>query len=136
MGELPESMLQLLLEPSPGPNGEPPFEQPNEFGEPAKFNGDGTPFQPQPPVPVNSWDNHEEHIHWHNHYRKTQEFELLPDLNKKAFELHVQLHQMALMANIVNQQGQMVQQNQQPQQEEPFGEGGPEEGGEQPEQFQ
>lgn len=137
MSELPESMLQLLLEPSPGPNGEPPFEQPNEFGEPTKFNGDGTPFQPQPPVPVNSWDNHEEHIHWHNHYRKTQEFELLPDLNKKAFELHVQLHQMALMANIVNQQGQVVQQNQQPQQEDPFMEGAPEEGGgEQPEQFQ
>lgn len=98
MADLPDSMLQLLLEPAPGEGGTAPYEAPGPNGKPQQFNGDGSPFQPQPPVPVNSWDNHEEHIYWHNHYRKTQEFELLSPLKKKAFELHVQLHQLALAA--------------------------------------
>jgi hypothetical protein len=108
MADLPEKMLKLLLEPAPGPNGEPPQQFPGPDGKPIWFNGDGTPFQPQPPVPVNSWDDDEQHIHWHNHFRKTQEFELLSPLKKKAFELHVQLHQMALMADLANQQGQVI----------------------------
>lgn len=112
MANIPEKMLQLLLEPAPGPNGEEPMEVQNPTtGQPVRLNGDGTPFQPQPPIPVNSWDNHEAHIMWHNHFRKTQEFELLPDLNKQAFEMHVQLHQLALQANIVNQQNQIIQAN-------------------------
>ena len=61
MADAPEKMLALLLNPAPGPNGEPPTEQPNpeDPKTPHKFNGDGSPFQPQPPVPVNSLDNHE-----------------------------------------------------------------------------
>lgn len=113
MASLPESVLGLLLNPAPGPNGEPPLD---EF-----TNGDGTPFQPQPPIPVNSWDNHEEHIRWHNHFRKTQQFEMLPDLNKQAFELHVQLHQMALMATIQNHMGMNVSEPEEPEFNE-FGE--------------
>lgn len=117
MSDLPEKMLELLLNPAPGPNGEPPYEEPgmpDEFGNPGKpqqRNGDGSPFQPQPPVPVNSWDNHEQHIQWHNHYRKSQEFELLSDIRKQAFELHVQLHQIAYSSQIVNQQDQMLEDN-------------------------
>lgn len=112
MCDIPEQMLKLLLEPAPGPNGEEPIEIMHpQTGQPVQLNGDGTPFQPQPPIPVNSWDNHEAHIMWHNHFRKTQEFELLPDLNKQAFEMHVQLHQLAMQANIVNQQNQIIQAN-------------------------
>lgn len=116
MSDLPDKMLQLLLEPAPGPNGEPPYEMPGGIDPmtgqqlpPQQMNGDGTPFQPQPPIPVNSWDNHEEHIRWHNHYRKTQQFELLSPLKKKAFEMHVQLHQQATMNGTMNQQGQQLQ---------------------------
>lgn len=49
----------------------------------------------EPVLPVNSWDNHEAHIMYHNNYRKTQEFELLDDLVKQEFELHIQMHQVA-----------------------------------------
>ena len=133
MAEIPEKMLQLLLEPAPGPNGEPPIEGPPGMdGKPTQLNGDGTPFQPQPPIPVNSWDNHEQHVQWHNHYRKSQEFEMLPELNKKAFELHVQLHQIALSAqmqgfggNTIPQPGQEQQQQEgEFQEESEYGEGG------------
>lgn len=111
MCDIPENMLRVMLEPVPGPGGEPPYEVMDPTsGRPIQFNGDNTPFQPQPPIPVNSWDNHQEHIHWHNQFRKTQEFELLPELNKKAFEMHVQLHQMAGMAMLINQQQQIIQQ--------------------------
>jgi hypothetical protein len=118
MSDLPDKLTALLLSPSPGPNGEPPFELPGPVdpytgqpGTPQQMNGDGTPFQPQPPVPVNSWDNHEQHIQWHNHYRKSQEFELLSEVKKQAFELHVQLHQIAYSSQVVNQQGQVLEDN-------------------------
>lgn len=114
MSDLPDKLITLLMNPAPGPNGEPPYEEPN-FMDPTQpgqqMNGDGTPFQPQPPVPVNSWDNHEEHIQWHNHYRKSQEFELLSEPKKQAFELHVQTHQIVLQSQIVNQQQQLIQDN-------------------------
>lgn len=129
MAELPEQLLTLLLSPAPGPNGEEPIQDPASGQH---FNGDGTPFQPQPPIPVNSWDDHEQHIHWHNQYRKTQQFELLPEANKRAFELHVQLHQMSLSMDIVNTQGQTIVKNKQ---EAPPGFGNEEEGQEeQPEE--
>lgn len=113
MADLPDKMLALLLNPSPGPNGESPFEIPGPDGKPQQMNGDGTPFQPQPPVPVNSWDNHEEHIRWHNHFRKTQEFELLSEPKKKAFELHVQLHQVALTSQMIGYGGNTLNGGQQ-----------------------
>lgn len=113
MSTMDPNILELALRPQPGFNGEPPqtIEMPGPDGmpQPMQFNGDGTPFQPQSPIPVNSWDNHEEHIHWHNHFRKTQEFELLHPLQKEAFELHVQTHQISIQANIMNQQGMMLQ---------------------------
>lgn len=113
MCDVPDEMLELLLRPAPGPNGEPPqtFPSPVPGQAPITLNGDGTPFTPQPPVPVNTWDNHEAHIMHHNNFRKTQEFELLSDLKKEGFEMHVQLHQMALLTEIVNQQNQIIQPN-------------------------
>lgn len=44
----------------------------------------------------NSWDNHEAHIHYHNMYRKSQEFSSAPDVVKQLFEMHVNIHQQAL----------------------------------------
>lgn len=100
-----------LNEPPVGPDG-----QPNEYAE---------PFMPQPPIPVNSWDDHQQHEHYHNQYRKTQEFELLDDYKKQAFELHVQAHQQAMMGpldgiygmNSAHLDPEMAQQQQQQQQE-------------------
>lgn len=123
MADAPDKMLELLLNPAPGPEGQPPYEAPQYapqdpamegMGGPPQpvgmqqMNGDGTPFVPKPPVPVNSWDNHAEHIRWHNHFRKTQEFEMLSDLKKQAFELHVQLHQIALQGAMMNQMGMQL----------------------------
>ena len=50
----------------------------------------------------NSFDNHQIHIEQHNKFRKTQQFEILPQEIKAAFELHVQLHKEA--ANVEMQQ--------------------------------
>jgi hypothetical protein len=124
MAAAPEKLLMLLLNPAPAPDGTPPpppMVDPNT-GQEVKFNGDGTPFQPQPPFPVNSWDNHEEHIHWHNFFRKTQQFEQLSEVQKEAFEMHVQLHQLALQSQLVNQQGQILEDNSGMQQEPPLDE--------------
>lgn len=114
IAEMPEKLLAMFMSPQPDPQtGNPPFEgEPNPVtGKPQQMNGDGTPFEPQPPIPVNSYDNHEAHIQWHNQYRKTEEFEILSDAHKKAFELHVQLHQLAIQTNQVNMGGQIIQQN-------------------------
>jgi hypothetical protein len=49
-------------------------------------------------IPVNTWDNHQLHIEVHNRYRKTQSFELLPQMAKDQFEAHVTMHAQALNA--------------------------------------
>ncbi len=56
----------------------------------------GQPQMPPPVLPPNSWDNHQAHIAVHNRFRKTQQFELLPDAVKQIFEQHVTLHMYAL----------------------------------------
>lgn len=111
--DAPDDVMKMLMEPPYGPEGEPPMEIP-DLEDPSGnstmwLNWDGTPFQPQPPIPVNSWDNHEAHIKWHNQFRKGQEFEMLSDIKKKALELHVQLHQIALMGGQMSQQGMLTQ---------------------------
>lgn len=103
--DIPDSVLQVLMNPAPGPNGEPPMTDPYTGQQ---LNWDGTPFIPKPPIPVNSWDNHEAHIKWHNNFRKTQEFEQLSDLKKQALESHVQLHQAAMSMAMMNQFGMQV----------------------------
>ena len=79
------------ITPPVGEDGQPLVD---EQGQPMDQNG--APFNPDLPIPVNSWDNHEAHIQFHNNYRKTQDFELLSDDKKRLFELHVQGHQMAI----------------------------------------
>lgn len=114
MAQAPDELLNLMLNPAPGPEGEPPpppFPNPKNPNQQIQLNWDGSLFQAQPPIPVNSWDNHEEHVRWHDNYRKTQQFEILSENQKKAFELHVQLHKQALMSQIVNVQGAVIEDN-------------------------
>lgn len=92
MSELPEQEVNALINPPVGDNGQPIIDPVS--GIPLDLNGQV--FQPQPVLPVNSWDNHEAHIHYHNQYRKSQSFEMLSEALKQNFELHVQAHQMAL----------------------------------------
>ncbi len=47
-------------------------------------------------VPVNTWDNHMVHIDEHNKYRKSQAFEKVSEASRMEFEMHVQMHQLAL----------------------------------------
>jgi hypothetical protein len=56
----------------------------------------GNPTEPPLIVPVNSYDAHQVHIQIHNTYRKSQEFEQLPQETKNLFEQHVNQHMMAL----------------------------------------
>lgn len=96
MAELDPMRLMQLLQPPTGPDGQ-PMETMGPDGKMQTMDPvTGMPWQPQPPLPINSYDNHEAHIHYHNMFRKTQQFELLPDPVKQAFELHVQAHQYAL----------------------------------------
>lgn len=75
-------------------------------GNPAKIDPDTQePWEPTSPIPVNSWDNHEAHIMFHDMYRKTQEFELLSDSHKQAMEMHVQTHHMAIQSKLEGQMG-------------------------------
>jgi hypothetical protein len=60
---------------------------------------------PEPIIPINSWDNHEFHIQYHNRFRKTQKFSTLPDAVKSEFELHIVAHQEALREEMMRQQG-------------------------------
>lgn len=76
--------------PSPlGPNPMNPMAQPQML-----------PPQLPPELMPNSWDNHEAHIFYHNQYRKSQEFESLPDHVKQIFEQHVNMHQQALQFGV------------------------------------
>lgn len=61
----------------------------------------GEMLQPEPEpipliVPVNTWDNHQVHIQYHNEFRKGQAFENLPTVAKELFEQHVQQHVAAM----------------------------------------
>lgn len=59
---------------------------------------------PQPPIPVNTWDNHAIHVEIHDKFRKSQKFEALPDDMKQMFEAHVQLHHMTIQDEMMQQQ--------------------------------
>jgi hypothetical protein len=47
-------------------------------------------------VSVNSWDNHAVHIEVHNRFRKSQAFQLLPEVVRAEFQKHIALHEQAL----------------------------------------
>jgi hypothetical protein len=57
----------------------------------------GAPLQVPAVVPVNGWDNHAVHIEIHNRFRKSQAYEILPDIVKKEFQKHISIHENALM---------------------------------------
>lgn len=73
----------------------------------------GNPLQVPPMVPVNAWDNHAVHVEIHNRFRKSQAFQLLPDVVKAEFQKHISMHEQALQQLMMQQQ--MMQMAQQPQ---------------------
>lgn len=111
MAQMDEALLQQVLSPPVGPDGQPMI---GPDGVTPVMEDGITPFQPQSPIPVNSWDNHEAHIHFHNQFRKTQQFELLGEFAKQAFELHVQTHQMAIVLPQMGAGGNVVANEQPP----------------------
>ena len=54
-------------------------------------------------VGVNSWDNDDLHIEQHNKYRKTQEYEVLPQETQMLYEQHCELHKMQRMQAQIEQ---------------------------------
>ena len=74
----------------------------------------GKPLQVPPMVPVNGWDNHAVHIEVHNRFRKSQAFQLLPDVVKAEFQKHISMHEQAFQQQQMAQlQMQAIQQNSQ-----------------------
>jgi hypothetical protein len=127
MAQIDPQEAAVLMEPPPNPQTgqvdvDPVTGKPLDGALSAEA-GVPVPFQPQPIIQVNSWDNHEAHIHFHNQFRKTQEFELLDDTVKQAFELHVQTHQMAMQNPQMGAAG-VVANQQPPSPEEEIAEGG------------
>lgn len=106
LAEAPVEIIQSMVNPPVGPDGQPQYTVNPSTGEEEVIDPQtGMAWHPQPPLPINSWDNHEAHIHFHNQFRKSQQFELLDESIKQAFELHVQAHQMALMMPQMGQAG-------------------------------
>lgn len=66
------------------------------------------PMSPPPVVTVNDWDNHKVHIMVHNNFRKSQEFEQLPDEVKALFQAHVQMHEQVMMQSQIQQFMDMI----------------------------
>lgn len=61
----------------------------------------GMPLEAPPIISVNTWDNHQIHIEYHNRYRKSQSFELLPGHVKALFDEHVKQHEEILMMSMM-----------------------------------
>lgn len=72
----------------------------------------GQPLQVPPMVSVNGWDNHAVHVEVHNRFRKSQAFQLLPDVVKAEFQKHISMHEQILQQQQM-QQMQMQQMQQQ-----------------------
>lgn len=66
-------------------------------------NGQPVPLATPPVVQVHDYDNHAVHIEIHNRFRKSQSFELLPDLVKAEFEKHISMHKAALQQELQDQ---------------------------------
>ncbi len=90
--EAQQMMQQGMIQQDPM-SGEPMMLQPDpETGEMIP-----SPIPTTLIVPVNTWDDHRIHIERHNHYRKGQAFEQLPEEAKALFEQHVQAHASAIV---------------------------------------
>lgn len=68
----------------------------------------GKPLQVPPMVTVNAWDNHAVHIEVHNRFRKSQAFQLLPDVVKAEFQKHISMHEQAMQMQQMEQMQQMA----------------------------
>lgn len=94
-----EEMAQAAeMNGQPSPWGMEPVE--DSTGMPVVDPMTGQPMmQPKSPpliIPTNTWDNHQAHILYHNNYRKSQAFEMLPESIKAVFEAHVNEHVQAM----------------------------------------
>jgi hypothetical protein len=56
----------------------------------------GEPLQVPPVVNVNDWDNHAVHVEVHNRFRKSQSYQVLPDVAKAEFQKHISIHEQIL----------------------------------------
>lgn len=72
------------------------YSQPNVITDPMTGETTDDPQGLAPILPPNTWDNHQAHIEHHNRFRKSQQFDMLPEVTKRIFEEHVALHQQAL----------------------------------------
>ncbi len=63
----------------------------------------GQPLMVPPMVPVNAWDNHAVHIEVHNRFRKSQAFQLLPEVVKAEFQKHISMHEQAVQQQLMQQ---------------------------------
>jgi hypothetical protein len=97
---------QKMMDANPYHFGEEPVV--DDMGNPVVDPMTGQPqTQPKEPpliVSVNSWDNHEAHILYHNNYRKSQAFEMLPEETRQLFEAHVQEHVAAMGTESITMQ--------------------------------
>jgi hypothetical protein len=72
-------------------------DDPAAIGGGATFGAPGQPQGPGPVIPVDDFDVHQVHIDVHNKFRMGQEYEMLPPEIKMQFELHVKMHEQAVM---------------------------------------
>ena len=103
MSSVDPNLAQKMVQPTPMPMMDAqgnPLSDPNTGQPMSQVGPDGQPVMmpPQPPLPANSYDNHAVHVMVHDAFRKTQQFEILPDPIKQIFELHVQSHRIAQMS--------------------------------------
>ena len=72
---------------------------------PGQVDAEGQPIALAVPavVPVHDYDNHAVHIEVHNRFRKSQSFEILPDIVKAEFQKHISMHEAALQQKMMEQ---------------------------------
>lgn len=72
---------------------------------PGQTDAEGNPIALAVPavVPVHDYDNHAVHVEVHNRFRKSQSFEILPDIVKAEFQKHISMHEAALQQKMMEQ---------------------------------
>ncbi len=72
---------------------------------PGSVDAEGNPIPLAVPavISVHDYDNHAVHIEVHNRFRKSQSFEILPDLAKAEFQKHIVMHEQALQQKLMQQ---------------------------------
>jgi hypothetical protein len=72
---------------------------------PGQTDAEGNPIALEVPavIPVHDYDNHAVHIEVHNRFRKSQSFEILPDVVKAEFQKHISMHEAALQQKMMEE---------------------------------